>query len=96
MTLLLVMLHTGTMFAVIVYFWQTWRGTYFQTFAALKFWAEGHEFQAGSYVFDNEVPGFATIHREGTNSGIGVSLIFYTIPQETTASSEEFVGKWRP
>ena len=29
MTLLLVMLHTGTMFAVIVYFWKTWRRTYF-------------------------------------------------------------------
>jgi len=25
MTLLLVMLHTGTMFAVIVYFWSQWR-----------------------------------------------------------------------
>src|ERR1035441_10644691 len=30
MTLLLVMLHTGTMFAVIVYFWRQWRDTYFQ------------------------------------------------------------------
>jgi undecaprenyl-diphosphatase len=30
MTLLLVMLHTGTMFAVIVYFWQRWRAAYFQ------------------------------------------------------------------
>jgi len=30
MTLLLVMLHTGTMFAVIVYFWQRWRDAYFQ------------------------------------------------------------------
>ncbi len=29
MTLLLVMLHTGTMFAVIVYFWKTWLKTYF-------------------------------------------------------------------
>jgi undecaprenyl-diphosphatase len=29
MTLLLVMLHTGTMFAVIVYFWKTWLRTYF-------------------------------------------------------------------
>lgn len=29
MTLLLVMLHTGTMFAVIVYFWRSWRMTYF-------------------------------------------------------------------
>jgi undecaprenyl-diphosphatase len=36
MTLLLVMLHTGTMFAVIVYFWQMWRGTYFQSSAAFK------------------------------------------------------------
>ncbi len=31
MTLLLVMLHTGTMFAVIVYFWKQWRNTYFQS-----------------------------------------------------------------
>jgi undecaprenyl-diphosphatase len=29
MTMLLVMLHTGTMFAVIVYFWRSWRTTYF-------------------------------------------------------------------
>ena len=29
MTLLLVMLHTGTMFAVIVYFWKVWMKTYF-------------------------------------------------------------------
>ena len=27
MTLLLVMLHTGTMFAVIVYFWRAWKET---------------------------------------------------------------------
>lgn len=36
MTLLLVMLHTGTMFAVIVYFWQQWRRTYFESGAAFK------------------------------------------------------------
>ena len=30
MTLLLVMLHTGTMFAVIVYFWQRWKRAFFQ------------------------------------------------------------------
>jgi undecaprenyl-diphosphatase len=36
MTLLLVMLHTGTMFAVIVYFWPQWRGTYFQSTAAFR------------------------------------------------------------
>ena len=36
MTLLLVMLHTGTMFAVIVYFWRQWRATYFQSAEAFK------------------------------------------------------------
>jgi undecaprenyl-diphosphatase len=34
MTLLLVSLHTGTMFAVIVYFWKLWRRTYFRSMAA--------------------------------------------------------------
>jgi hypothetical protein len=46
------------------------------------FWAEGHEFQAGDYVFDNEVPGYASIHRERSNSGIGVSIILYAVPSE--------------
>src|SRR6185437_14978485 len=36
MTLLLVMLHTGTMVAVIVYFWRSWRDTYFRSVAAFK------------------------------------------------------------
>jgi undecaprenyl-diphosphatase len=36
MTLLLVMLHTGTMFAVIVYFWSAWRATYFTSLAAFR------------------------------------------------------------
>jgi undecaprenyl-diphosphatase len=36
MTLLLVMLHTGTMFAVIVYFWRRWRETYFKSRATFK------------------------------------------------------------
>jgi len=36
MTLLLVMLHTGTMFAVVVYFWEQWRDTYFQSARAFK------------------------------------------------------------
>lgn len=36
MTFLLVMLHTGTMFAVIVYFWGAWRARYFSSRAA--FW----------------------------------------------------------
>ncbi len=37
MTLLLVMLHTGTMFAVIVYFWKDWNRNYFQS--SFKGWA---------------------------------------------------------
>ena len=37
MTLLLVMLHTGTMFAVIAYFWSDWVKNYFQT--SFKGWA---------------------------------------------------------
>jgi|SRR5580658_8639132 undecaprenyl-diphosphatase len=36
MTLLLVMLHTGTMFAVIVYFWEQWRTTYFENWTVFK------------------------------------------------------------
>ncbi|MGA2218538.1 MAG: undecaprenyl-diphosphate phosphatase [Terracidiphilus sp.] len=45
MTLLLVMLHTGTMFAVIVYFWKTWKraffsdGWAFRRFVVLIVWA---------------------------------------------------------
>jgi len=45
MTLLLVMLHTGTMFAVLVYFWKTWKRVYFSSrdafrrFAILVVWA---------------------------------------------------------
>src|SRR5476651_299389 len=37
MTFLLVMLHTGTMFAVIVYFWSTWRRRFFSS--APAFWS---------------------------------------------------------
>src|SRR6195952_5252094 len=36
MTLVLVMLHTGTMFAVIVYFWNQWKRSYFSTADAFK------------------------------------------------------------
>jgi undecaprenyl-diphosphatase len=36
MTLMLVMLHTGTMFAVIVYFWNQWRKTYFRSRGAFN------------------------------------------------------------
>jgi undecaprenyl-diphosphatase len=36
MTLLLVMLHTGTMFAVIAYFWKSWRESYFASKAMFR------------------------------------------------------------
>ncbi len=40
MTLLLVMLHTGTMFAVIAYFWKAWVRTYFSDLATFKRFAK--------------------------------------------------------
>jgi undecaprenyl-diphosphatase len=36
MTFVLVMLHTGTMFAVIVYFWKAWREHYFSSATVFK------------------------------------------------------------
>jgi len=36
MTLLLVMLHTGTMFAVIVYFWKSWHAAYFSSASGFR------------------------------------------------------------
>ncbi len=36
MTLLLVMLHSGTMIAVIAYFWKAWRQAFFSSFAAFR------------------------------------------------------------
>ena len=56
-----------------------------------NFWAQGHEFQAGDYVFDNEIPGSAKIHREGTSSGIEVSIILYAVPQEKETPRVIFV-----
>ena len=39
MTMLLVMLHTGTMFAVIVYFWNGWRRDYFPSRGQFQWFA---------------------------------------------------------
>jgi undecaprenyl-diphosphatase len=41
MTLLLVMLHTGTMLSVIVFFWKSWKATYFSSVEAANRFA-GH------------------------------------------------------
>ncbi|HTP65611.1 MAG TPA: undecaprenyl-diphosphate phosphatase, partial [Geobacteraceae bacterium] len=35
MTLLLVMLHTGTMFAVIFFFWRSWKAAFFSSRQAI-------------------------------------------------------------
>ena len=58
-----------------------------------KFWAQDHEFQAGDYVFDNKVPGSASIHREGTNSGMGISIILYAVPDEKENPRVMFVHR---
>src|SRR5271154_5006407 len=39
MTMLLVLLHTGTMFAVIVYFWKGWKRDYFASFGQTQWFA---------------------------------------------------------
>src|SRR5271167_4680573 len=39
MTMLLVMLHTGTMFAVIVYFWRGWKRDYFASGGQVQWFA---------------------------------------------------------
>jgi undecaprenyl-diphosphatase len=36
MTMLLVMLHTGTMFAVIIHFWKSWKSAYFTSLQSFK------------------------------------------------------------
>ncbi|WP_317205549.1 undecaprenyl-diphosphate phosphatase [Janthinobacterium sp.] len=78
MTLLLVMLHTGTMFAVIVYFWQSWRESYFSS--AQQFRSNGARIlvatiatgviglalmQAIKYFVAGNAPGFEIEHLFG-------------------------------
>ncbi len=48
MTLLLVMLHTGTMFAVIVYFWKSWKEGFFSSRAV--FWGAMKQIFAATLV----------------------------------------------
>jgi undecaprenyl-diphosphatase len=48
MTFLLIMLHTGTMFAVIVYFWKSWRHDYFSSSAAI--WNTAKELAIASFA----------------------------------------------
>jgi undecaprenyl-diphosphatase len=46
MTFLLVMLHTGTMLAVIAFFWRTWRSRYFSS--ARAFWSFARNLSAAT------------------------------------------------
>jgi len=48
MTFLLVMLHTGTMFAVVVYFWRRWRNDYFSSSSAI--WKTTRELIVASFA----------------------------------------------
>lgn len=88
MTLLLVMLHTGTMFAVIVYFWRSWRDTYFASSRALRLnglhlalatAATGGVglalLQVIQRVFAGNVPGFEIEHLFGNTKLMAASLI---------------------
>ena len=52
MTLLLVMLHTGTMFAVIFYFWRSWKRSFFSSRKALR---DSAAFIAAATVFTGAV-----------------------------------------
>jgi len=84
-TLVLAILRTGVLGCVVFSFSGLGLAQKVVTARAtipFEFWAEGHQFQAGDYVFDNEVPGSAAIHRKGTNSSIGVSIILYAVPEE--------------
>src|SRR6202000_2122945 len=65
MTLVLVMLHTGTMFAVIVYFWNQWKRAYFSSsdsfsrFAIRAIWASFLTAIIGSPIISiSEPPAF--------------------------------------
>ncbi|MFZ4115858.1 MAG: undecaprenyl-diphosphate phosphatase [Chthoniobacterales bacterium] len=48
MTLLLVMLHTGTMFAVIFYFWKEWKRSYFSSWKT--FWKVAKQLFVATFV----------------------------------------------
>lgn len=58
MTFLLVMLHTGTMFAVILYFWKAWKRTFFTDAASFKKMC----LHVGSATVVTLVVGFALKH----------------------------------
>ena len=58
MTMLLIMLHTGTMFAVVVYFWRAWRRDYLASRAQIQFFS----FQVIVATLGTVVVGFGLKH----------------------------------
>ena len=56
MTLLLVMLHTGTMFAVICFYWKAWKASFFrsgsESAAFVKLLVAGHGPDRGGRAWD--------------------------------------------
>ena len=78
LTLLLVLLHTGTMCAVIVYFWRDWRASYFKSTSAL-----GH-FVAALVI--------ATALTAVIGEGIALGMERAFLPRSAHAEVEDLFG----
>lgn len=57
------------------------------------FWVQGHEFQAGEYVFDSGFPGSTTVRRKGSNSSFAISIIPYADPVKKESARVLFVRR---
>src|ERR1700744_2749461 len=87
MTLLLVMLHTGTMFAVIAYFWKAWMKTFFASATVFKQWAArlivatlltgivGYPLMKG-IEFAAEKAGYVTKDETGHANKVEIEMLF--------------------
>jgi len=78
-TFLLVMLHTGTMFAVLIYFWQIWIKTYFSSKAVL--------IRTASYAF------FATALTGAVGLGLMKLIEKLFLKSTATGQIEELFGQ---
>lgn len=60
---------------------------------SFAFWAQGQEFAAGDYVFDNGYPGSATIRRKGSDSSTAIAVIPYGDPVKKEDAKLLFVSR---
>ena len=60
---------------------------------AFDFWAQGQEFRAGDYVFDNGYPGSVSIRRKGSGASVAVAVIIYGDPVEKQDAKLLFVSR---